>query len=66
MQYSRLFNLEVTTVSPFAVMNVQSIFNRGLHWQSLRIRERLGYIAEELKSYDLVGLQEVGVCVCVF
>ena len=32
---------------------------RALHWQSLQIRERLGYIIEELKSYDIVGLQEV-------
>ena len=32
---------------------------RGLHYVSLRIRERLGYIAEELKGYDIIGLQEV-------
>ena len=33
--------------------------SRGLHHVSLRIRERLGYIAEELKGYDIIGLQEV-------
>lgn len=41
---------------------------RALHWQSLQIRERLGYIVEELKSYDIVGLQEVRTyiqCVCL-
>ena len=35
------------------------VCGRALHWQSLQIRERLGYIVEELKSYDIVGLQEV-------
>lgn len=35
------------------------VWDRALHWQSIQIRERLGYIVEELKSYDIVGLQEV-------
>ena len=43
---------EIDTVS----LNKSS---RGLHYVSLCIRERLGYIAEELKSYDIIGLQEV-------
>ncbi len=34
--------------------------SRGLHWLgSVRIRERLSYIVQELKKYDIVGLQEV-------
>ena len=36
-----------------------SICCRGLHYLALRIRERLGHIADELKNYDIVGLQEV-------
>ena len=45
------------------------VWDRALHWQSIQICERLGYIVEELKSYDIVGLQEVqsltyNVCVC--
>ena len=43
---------------------------RGLHWLgAVRIRERLSHIVPELKHYDVVGLQEVCVCVvcvCVF
>ena len=35
------------------------VWDRALHWQSIQIRERLEYIVEELKSYDIVGLQEV-------
>ena len=27
------------------------------------MRERLGYIADEVKKYDIVGLQEVSMCV---
>lgn len=33
--------------------------SRGLHILAKHIRERLGYIAEELKDYDIVALQEV-------
>ena len=37
-----------------------SLTPRGLHLlDSTHIRERLGHIAPELKSYDIVGLQEV-------
>ncbi len=32
---------------------------RGIHYLAKRIRERLGFIAEEIKQYDIVGLQEV-------
>ena len=32
---------------------------RGLHYLAQRVRERLGYIADEIKQYDIVGLQEV-------
>ena len=35
------------------------LISRGLHYLALRIRERLGYIADELKGYDIIGLQEV-------
>ena len=34
-------------------------FCRGVHYLAQRVRERLGYIAEEIKQYDIVGLQEV-------
>ena len=33
--------------------------SRGLHFFAQRIRERLSFIAQELKGYDIVGLQEV-------
>ncbi len=32
---------------------------RGIHYLAKRVRERLGFIAEEIKQYDIVGLQEV-------
>jgi endonuclease/exonuclease/phosphatase family metal-dependent hydrolase len=35
--------------------------SRGLHILAKHIRERLGYIAEELKDYDIVALQEVSI-----
>ena len=41
------------------IYSVPACSSRGLHYVSLRIRERVGYIAEELKSYDIIGLQEV-------
>lgn len=36
---------------------------RGLHYiDSTHIRERLSYIVQGLRDYDIVGLQEVSAC----
>ena len=58
-QYPTCLQLHLLCNVRFIICVCVCVCGRALHWQSLQIRERLGYIVEELKSYDIVGLQEV-------
>lgn len=43
-------------------MHMHACVYRGIHYIGKKVRERIQHIAEELVTYDIIGLQEVREC----